>query len=43
MRGASANPSMTQRSERNDYRTGGQYGGGAPDTGHAVYVPNQGR
>ena len=40
MRGASANPSMTQRSERSDHRTGGQYGGGAPDTGHAVYVPN---
>ena len=30
----------TQRSARSDYRTGGQYGGGAPDTGHAVYVPN---
>lgn len=30
MRGASANPSMPQRSERSDYRTGGQYGGGAP-------------
>ena len=43
MRGASANPSMPQRSREAITGQADSMAVVHPDTGHAVYVPNQGR